>query len=271
MPESVPEPVTESVTEPVTAVPAQPYPFEFSLHDTALVIIDMQRDFVEPGGFGESLGNDVGQLRAVIPVLGGVLAKAREAGMLVVHTREGHLPDLSDCPPAKLNRGAPSMRIGDPSPNGRILIRGEKGHDIIPELYPADGEPVVDKPGKGAFYATEFGDILAEHGIRKLVVTGVTTEVCVHTTVREANDRGYECLVLSDCVGSYFPEFQRVGLAMIAAQGGIFGWTAPAAEFVAGVGTLLTTESEPESPAPENPALENRALETTTPQTVPAS
>jgi nicotinamidase-related amidase len=220
------------------SVPAEPYPFEFALADTALVIIDMQRDFVEPGGFGESLGNDVEQLRAVIPVLSDVLEKARAAGMLVIHTREGHLPDLSDCPPAKLNRGAPSMRIGDPSPNGRILIRGEKGHDIIPELYPVDGEPVVDKPGKGAFYATEFGDLLKNNGIQHLIVTGVTTEVCVHTTVREANDRGYECLVLSDCVGSYFPEFQSVGLKMIAAQGGIFGWTAPAAAFTAALTDL---------------------------------
>jgi nicotinamidase-related amidase len=217
---------------PETAsVPAEPYPFEFDVESSALVIIDMQRDFVEPGGFGESLGNDVGQLRAVIPVLADVLRRARSAGMLVVHTREGHLPDLSDCPPAKLNRGKPSQRIGDPSSNGRILIRGEQGHDIIPELYPVAGEPVVDKPGKGAFHATGFGDILLEKGIRRLVVTGVTTEVCVHTTVREANDRGYECLVLSDCVGSYFPEFQSVGLKMIAAQGGIFGWTAPAAAF----------------------------------------
>jgi nicotinamidase-related amidase len=233
--------------DPTASVPAEPYPFEFSLDDTALVIIDMQRDFVEPGGFGESLGNDVDQLRAVIPVLAGVLQDARDAGLLVIHTREGHLPDLSDCPPSKLTRGKPSQRIGDPSPNGRILIRGEKGHDIIPELYPIDGEPVVDKPGKGAFYATEFGDILAERGVRKLVVTGVTTEVCVHTTVREANDRGYECLVLADCVGSYFPDFQRVGLQMIAAQGGIFGWVAPAAEFRSGLSTLTPSPTETSS------------------------
>jgi nicotinamidase-related amidase len=230
-------------TEPTASVPAEPYPFEFSLGDTALVIIDMQRDFVEPGGFGESLGNDVDQLRTVIPVLKQVLDAARAAGLLVIHTREGHLPDLSDCPPSKLTRGKPSQRIGDPSPNGRILIRGEKGHDIVPELYPIEGEPVVDKPGKGAFYATEFGPILAERGISRLVVTGVTTEVCVHTTVREANDRGYECLVLSDCVGSYFPDFQRVGLEMIAAQGGIFGWTAPAAAFLDGLTALTTQDS----------------------------
>jgi nicotinamidase-related amidase len=207
-------------------VDAAPYPFEFDPTTTALVIIDMQRDFVEPAGFGESLGNDVSQLAGVVPVLQGVLARARETGMLVVHTREGHVPDLSDCPPSKLRRGKPSARIGDPGPNGRILIRGEAGHDIVPELYPIPGEPVVDKPGKGAFYATDFEEILRGHDVTSLIVTGVTTEVCVHTTVREANDRGYDCLVLSDGVGSYFPQFQDVGLQMVAAQGGIFGWVA---------------------------------------------
>jgi nicotinamidase-related amidase len=161
-----------------------------------------------------------------------LLAAARAAGLYVIHTREGHRPDLSDCPPAKLNRGAPSMRIGDPGPKGRILIQGEYGHDIVDELSPVEGEPVVDKPGKGAFYATELTDLLTAKGVTSLIVTGVTTEVCVHTTVREANDRGYECLVLSDCVGSYFPEFQRVGLEMIAAQGGIFGWVAASPDFI---------------------------------------
>lgn len=185
------------------AVPADPYPFTFDRSSTALVIIDMQRDFVEPGGFGETLGNDVKQLQAVIPPLQAVLAATREAGLTVIHTREGHRPDLSDCPPAKLNRGAPSMRIGDPGPKGRILIRGEYGHDIIDDLAPLPGELVIDKPGKGSFYATGLDETLKDMGITSLVVTGVTTEVCVHTTVREANDRGYECLVLSDCVGSY--------------------------------------------------------------------
>ena len=186
----------------------------------------MQRDFVEPGGFGETLGNDVSILQAVVPPLQAVLADARRRGLTVIHTREGHRPDLSDCPPAKLRRGAPSKRIGDPGPKGRILVRGEYGHDIIDDLAPLPGELVVDKPGKGSFYATGLHDHLVEAGITSLIVTGVTTEVCVHTTVREANDRGYECLVLSDCVGSYFPEFQRVALAMISAQGGIFGWVA---------------------------------------------
>jgi nicotinamidase-related amidase len=208
-------------------VEADPGPFTFDAATTALVIIDMQRDFCEPDGFGETLGNDVSLLRTVIPPLQAVLTAFREAGLTVIHTREGHVPDLSDCPPAKLNRGEPSLRIGDPGPKGRILVRGEYGHDIIDELAPLPGELVVDKPGKGSFHGTTFGAELEARGITSLVVTGVTTEVCVHTTVREANDRGYECLVLSDCTGSYFPEFQAAGLAMIAAQGGIFGWVAP--------------------------------------------
>ena len=216
---------------PVT-VPADPYPFVFDPAHSGLMVIDMQRDFVEPGGFGETLGNDVSQLRAVIPPLQAALAATREAGITVIHTREGHLPDLSDCPPAKLTRGEPSLRIGDPGPKGRVLIRGEYGHDIIDELAPAAGELVIDKPGKGSFYATGLDDTLRSRGITSLIVTGVTTEVCVHTTVREANDRGYECLVLADCVGSYFPEFQRYGLAMIAAQGGIFGWVAPSEQYL---------------------------------------
>jgi nicotinamidase-related amidase len=207
-------------------VDARPGPYTFDESSTALLVIDMQRDFLLPGGFGESLGNDVSQLRRAIEPLAALLAVWRAAGLPVIHTREGHEPDLSDCPPAKLARGA----IGQDGPYGRILIRGEYGHDIIDELAPIDGEPVVDKPGKGAFYATGLDDLLK--GTRSLIVTGVTTEVCVHTTVREANDRGYECLVLADCVGSYFPEFQRVGLEMIAAQGGIFGWVADSADLI---------------------------------------
>ncbi|UGT43673.1 cysteine hydrolase [Nocardia yamanashiensis] len=210
-------------------IPARPGPFPFAPDTTALLVIDMQRDFLLPGGFGESLGNDVSLLRAVIEPLAALMGAARAAGIPVIHTREGHLPDLSDCPPAKLLRGNPSQRIGDPGRFGRILVRGEYGHDIIDELTPLAGETVIDKPGKGAFYATELAAVLERDGIRSLLVTGVTTEVCVHTTVREANDRGYECLVVSDCVGSYFPEFQRAGLDMIAAQGGIFGWVADSA------------------------------------------
>jgi nicotinamidase-related amidase len=205
---------------------AEPDPITLDWSKTALVIIDMQRDFMEPGGFGETLGNDVSQLARAVKPIANLLAAARASGMLVVHTREGHLPDLSDAPPAKVERGAPSLRIGDPGPMGRILIRGEAGHDIVPELYPLDGEIVIDKPGKGAFYATGFGDVLAKYGIENLLVCGVTTEVCVNTTVREANDRGYRCVVVSDGCASYFPEFHEMGLKMIKAQGGIFGWVA---------------------------------------------
>ena len=207
-------------------VDATPGPFPLPAEALALVVIDMQRDFLLPGGFGESLGNDVSLLQRVVPPLSRLLDAARDAGILVVHTREGHKPDLSDCPPAKLLRGSPSKRIGDPGPYGRILIRGEYGHDILDDLAPAPGEVVIDKPGKGAFYATDLERVLREAGITHLLVTGVTTEVCVHTTVREANDRGFEVLVVSDCVGSYFPEFHRVALDMVSAQGGIFGWVA---------------------------------------------
>lgn len=222
-------------------IPAEPSAFTVTADTTALLVIDMQRDFLLPGGFGASLGNDVGRLLSVVPPLAELIAAARAAGVMVIHTREGHRPDLSDCPPAKLNRGAPSKRIGDPGRYGRILVRGEYGHDIIDELAPAPGEVVIDKPGKGAFYATGLQDVLTGAGVSRLLVTGVTTEVCVHTTTREANDRGYECLVVSDCVGSYFPEFQRVGLEMITAQGGIFGWVADSAAVISALDTLTAT------------------------------
>jgi biuret amidohydrolase len=211
---------------------AEPAPLELDFAKTALVIIDMQRDFLEPGGFGETLGNDVSQLSRAVKPTAAVLAAAREAGLLVIHTREGHLPDLSDAPPAKVARGAPSLRIGDPGPMGRILIRGEAGHDIIPALYPRKSEIVIDKPGKGAFYATELGAVLSRHGIENLLVCGVTTEVCVHTTVREGNDRGYRCVALADGCASYFPEFHEIGLKMIKAQGGIFGWVSDSASMI---------------------------------------
>ena len=212
---------------------AEPAPLAFDPATTALLIIDMQRDFLEPGGFGESLGNDVSLLAAAVPPARALLAAAREAGLLVVHTREGHAPDLSDAPPAKLERGAPTARIGEPGPMGRILIRGEPGHDIVPALKPMEGEPVIDKPGKSAFYATGLGYLLRERAIATLLVCGVTTEVCVHTTTREANDRGYRCVVVGDACGSYIPEFHAAGLAMIKAQGGIFGWVSDSATVVA--------------------------------------
>lgn len=206
---------------------AEPYDLTFDPKTTALVVIDMQRDFLEPGGFGELLGNDVSLLRAAIAPCRAVLEAARRAGLFIIHTREGHSPDMADCPPTKKARGGLKTGIGDQGPMGRILIRGEKGHDIIKEVYPIAGEPVIDKPGKGAFFATDLELMLRNRSIKTLIVCGVTTEVCVNTTVREANDRGFECLVVSDAVGSYFPEFNRMALEMIKAQGGIFGWVAP--------------------------------------------
>jgi len=208
-------------------VAAAPFPFPLDAARAALVVIDMQRDFIEPGGFGASLGNDVSRLAAIVPTTRRLIEGFRQAGLPIVHTRECHLPDLSDCPPAKRERGRPSLRIGDAGPMGRILIRGEPGAEIVPELAPLPGEHVIDKPGKGAFYATGLGDLLERLKVRQLVFAGVTTEVCVQTTMREANDRGYECLLATDATESYFPEFKAAALAMIAAQGAIVGWTAP--------------------------------------------
>jgi biuret amidohydrolase len=211
----------------VRRIEAEPSTVLVELDHAALIIIDMQRDFLEPGGFGETLGNDVSLLKAAVGPCKSVLAAARSAGILIIHTREGHRPDLSDAPRHKVERGEPALRIGAPGPMGRILVRGEPGHDIVPELYPKDGEPVIDKPGKGAFYQTDLELMLKNRGIDTLLVCGVTTEVCVNTTVREANDRGFRCIVISDCCASYFPEFHEFGLKMIKAQGGIFGWVAP--------------------------------------------
>lgn len=205
-------------------IEADPYGLNVALERTALVIIDMQRDFLLPGGFGASLGNDVSLLASAIAPCASLLDAARRNGMLVVHTREGHRPDLSDAPKSKVERGAPSLRIGDLGPMGRILIRGEPGHAIVSELSAVDGEPIIDKPGKGAFYATDLLAILLNRQIENLIVCGVTTEVCVHTTVREANDRGLRCIVPSDGCASYFADFHSAALAMISAQGGILGW-----------------------------------------------
>jgi nicotinamidase-related amidase len=210
-------------------IPAQPFPFDFELSHTALVIIDMQRDFVEPGGFGETLGNDVSLLQAIVPACQAVLQAWRDAGGAVVHTREAHAADLSDCPPAKRLRGNPTLRIGDVGPMGRILVAGEPGNQIIAALTPEPGEWVIDKPGKGAFYATGLHELLLAAGITHLLFMGVTTEVCVQTSMREANDRGFDCLLLEDCTESYFPHFKAATVEMLRAQGGIVGWTAPSA------------------------------------------
>ncbi|ROT99438.1 cysteine hydrolase family protein [Histidinibacterium lentulum] len=211
-------------------IDAAPFAYEFDPASTALLVIDMQRDFIEPGGFGAALGNDTAPLRGIIPATARLIGAARRAGLPVIHTRECHRPDLSDCPPAKRSRGAPTLRIGDPGPMGRILIAGEPGAEIVPELAPAAGETVIDKPGKGAFYATDLSEALEARGIRSLILAGVTTEVCVQTTMREANDRGYECLLAEDATESYFPEFKAATLAMIRAQGAIVGWTATVAQ-----------------------------------------
>ncbi|MGX1098534.1 cysteine hydrolase family protein [Amorphus sp. MBR-141] len=207
-------------------IDARPFPFELEPGAAALVVIDMQRDFIEPGGFGETLGNEVALLQAIVPATARLIAGFRAAGLPVIHTRECHRPDLSDCPPAKRDRGDPTLRIGDAGPMGRILIAGEPGADIIPELAPVADEIVLDKPGKGAFYATPLDAILRERGIRQLVFAGVTTEVCVQTTMREANDRGYECLLATDATESYFPAFKAAAIEMITAQGAIVGWAA---------------------------------------------
>lgn len=204
-------------------VSAKPGPFPLELQDTALVVIDMQRDFLEPGGFGATLGNDVTPLQRIVPAVQQLLALARRHGLRVIHTRESHLPDLSDCPPAKRSLGPSGLRIGDVGPMGRILVRGEPGNQIIPALAPLPGEWVVDKPGKGMFYATDLKRRLDGEGVRCLVFAGVTTEVCVQASMREATDRGFRCLLIEDATESYFPAYKQATLEMLAAQGGIGG------------------------------------------------
>ncbi|MCW5234404.1 cysteine hydrolase family protein [Verminephrobacter eiseniae] len=264
-------------------VDAVPYPYQFDRRHTALMVIDMQRDFIEAGGFGSMLGNDVRPLARIVPTVAQLLTLARAQRMWVVHTRESHLPDLSDCPPAKRRRGNPALAIGDAGPMGRILVRGAPGNQILPLLAPLDGELVsrhgsdvvgcaqpsersarriaqpipsvlasdatprcasmasadrqmigdatlvIDKPGKGAFHATDLHAQLQARGITHLLFAGVTTEVCVQTSMREANDRGYESLIVEDACASYFRAFHLATLAMLTAQGGIVGWKAPLA------------------------------------------
>jgi biuret amidohydrolase len=225
---------------------ANPFPFAFALPRAALVIIDMQRDFIEPGGFGETLGNDVSLLSAIVPACAAVLAAWRGAGGMVVHTRESHRPDLADCPPAKRDRGNPRLRIGDVGPMGRILVAGEPGNQIIDALAPVAGETVIDKPGKGAFYATPLHDQLRQAGVTHLLFMGVTTEVCVQTSMREANDRGFDCLLLEDCTESYFPAFKAAAVAMMRAQGAIVGWTAPSGLLLQALGAPAPPGTSPQ-------------------------
>lgn len=213
--------------------PSTPFPQSARAENIALMVIDMQRDFVEPGGFGAALGNDVTRLQNIIPAIARLLAAFRARGMTIIHTKEAHRPDLSDCPPTKRRRGLAEIAIGDEGPMGRILVAGEPGNDIVPALYPADGELVIEKPGKGAFYATNLGPVLKEAGITHLVFTGVTTEVCVQTTMREAADRGYETLIAEDATDSYFPAFKRAAIDMMIAQGGIIGCVATTNEIIA--------------------------------------
>lgn len=210
-------------------VKARPFPYPLDPDHTALVVIDMQRDFIEPGGFGDSLGNDVARLEAIIPTVAALIGFFRKQGWPIIHTREAHKPDLSDCPPAKRNRGTPSLRIGEEGAMGRLLVIGEPGSQIVPALQPIDGEIVLDKPGKGMFYATGLHEKLQGMGITHLVFSGVTTEVCVQTSMREANDRGYECLLVEDATESYFAEFKKAAIDMITAQGAIVGWSTPLA------------------------------------------
>ena len=209
------------------SVPARPYPYPLDPAHTALVVIDMQRDFIEKGGFGDSLGNDVARLEAIVPTTAQLIALFRRKGWTIVHTREAHLPDLSDCPPSKIRRGNPTLQIGEAGAMGRLLVRGEPGNQIVEALAPIDGEIVIDKPGKGMFWATGLHERLQGLGITHLVFAGVTTEVCVQTSMREANDRGYECLLIEDATESYFPQFKAATIEMIAAQGGIVGWVTP--------------------------------------------
>jgi biuret amidohydrolase len=219
----------------MATIHAQPYDYTFDKKRLALVLIDMQRDFVEPGGFGAALGNDVSLLTPIIPTLSKLLKAFREQKLTVIHTKECHRPDLSDCPPAKLTRGRGALKIGDPGPMGRILIDGEPGNDFVPALKPLPSELVIAKPGKGSFHATRLDAELKKRGITHLLFTGVTTEVCVQTSMREANDRGYECLLVDDCTESYFPEFKKATLDMVRAQGGIVGWTANCEQVLAGL------------------------------------
>ena len=212
---------------------------------TALIVIDMQRDFCSPGGYADQAGLDIARMQAVVGQVKALLMAARGAGLHVFHTREGHLPDLSDCPPAKLARSvAAGARIGGPGPLGRLLVRGEQGHDFVPELRPLVCEHVIDKPGYGAFLTAKLGALLGAFGIRRLLLCGVTTEVCVHSTLREAIDRGFVCTTVGDATAASQPELQAPALAMIGVEGGIFGGVCSTAEAVAALNALPRANRE---------------------------